>query len=96
MGRPVAGLKKHISCLHTVVRPLGLVLHCDQLHPEAMPGAVVARHDEEYALRQLEMRACRNNSGGIAVAKSSFNGRDDALWLKPLPDVVLGQKLHGE
>jgi hypothetical protein len=61
-----------------------------------MPGAVVTRHDEEYALRQLEMRAGRNNSAGIAVAKSGFNGRDDALRLKPLPDVVFGEKLHGE
>jgi hypothetical protein len=70
---------------------LAFVLYCNQLHPEGVPCAVIARHDEEYSLRQFEMRASWNDSGGIAIAKCSLNGRDHALGRKPLADVILGQ-----
>ena len=90
-GMAGGGIKNEVGGVKLLVRISGSIDDHNELHAQAMAFAVVARHHEEDAFRQLHLRAHGHDGGGVTVAESIFDRGNHSCGFECGFDVVLGE-----
>jgi hypothetical protein len=85
------GIKNEVGSVKLLVRISGSIHHHNKFHSESVAFAIVARHHEEDAIRQLHLRAHGHEGGGVTVAESIFDRGNHSCGFECGFDVVLGE-----
>ena len=89
------GIEEQVRGLDAVFGTRWFVLHDDQFHSHGVGGAIMAQHDQEYALGCGQVSAIRNDRGGVAIAEGGFDCGDDLGGGEAFSDFVFGESDHG-